>query len=170
MRGWVELYPYRGPRDNAYIFAPDRNHVGDALTKRTSFPTLHPMSNRFRKLIAVILLLWLPLFSASAVAESLAMQLQRGDCHESSEMMMSMSHDDMMDHGMMHHEAMQASVDDESSCTSCAICHVACSAFVDAPVVAMDLIETGSQPVRSIPETFVSHLSAPLDPPPLVAA
>lgn len=122
------------------------------------------MSLRSRKFIAVILLLWLPLFSASAVAESLAMQMQRGDCHESSEMM-SMSHD-----GMMHHEAMQASVDDESSCTACAICHVACSAFVDAPVMAMQLIETGSQPVRAIPETFVSHLSTPLDPPPLVAA
>ncbi|MDD5471835.1 MAG: DUF2946 family protein [Sideroxydans sp.] len=127
------------------------------------------MSNRIRKFIAVLLLLWLPLFSASAVAESLAMQLQRGDCHESSEMM-TMSHDDMMDHGMMHHEAMQSSEDDGSSCTSCAICHVACSAFLDAPVVAMELFETGSQPVRSTPETFVSHLSAPLDPPPLVAA
>ncbi|MBA3024024.1 MAG: DUF2946 domain-containing protein [Gammaproteobacteria bacterium] len=128
------------------------------------------MSVRSRKFIALILLLWLPLFSASAVAESLAMQMQRGDCHESSEMMMSMSHDDMMDHGMMQHETMQASNEEESSCTSCAICHVACSAFLDAPVVAMELFETGSQPVRSTPETFVSHLSAPLDPPPLVAA
>ncbi|MBU0689798.1 MAG: DUF2946 domain-containing protein [Gammaproteobacteria bacterium] len=128
------------------------------------------MSKLTQKFIALLLLLWLPLFSANAVAESLSMQMQRGDCHDSSEMMMTMSHDDMMDHGMMHHEAMQTSADDESSCTSCAICHVACSAFVDAPVMAMQLIETGSQPVRSIPETFVSHLSAPLDPPPLVAA
>ena len=170
MRGWVELYPYRDLRDNAYICVPDRNHVGDALTKRAAFPTLATMSMRSRKFIAVLLLLWLPLFSAIAVAESLAMQLQRGDCHEPAEMMMTMSHDDMMDHGMMHHEAMQSSEDDGSSCTSCAICHVACSAFVDAPVMAMQLIETGSQPVRSIPETFVSHLSAPLDPPPLGAA
>jgi hypothetical protein len=128
------------------------------------------MSIRLRKSIALLLLLWLPLFSANAAAESLAMQMQRGDCHESSKMMMSMSHDDMMDHGMMHHEAMQASDADDSSCTSCAICHVACSAFLDAPVVAMQVIETGSQPFSSIPETFISHLSAPLDPPPLVAA
>lgn len=129
------------------------------------------MSLRSRKFIAVILLLWLPLFSASAVAESLAMQMQRGDCHESSEMMMSMSHDDMMDHGMMHHEAaMQANDEDGSSCSSCAICHIACSAFLDVPAVAMQVIETGSQPVSFIPETFVSHLSAPLDPPPLAAA
>ena len=128
------------------------------------------MFRQSRKFIAVLLLLWLPLFSASAVAESLAMQMQRGDCHESSEMMMSMSHDDMMDHGMMHHEAMQASDAEGSSCTSCAICHVACSAFLDAPAVAMQFIDSASQPVSFIPETFVSHLSAPLDPPPLVAA
>lgn len=128
------------------------------------------MSMRSRKFIAVLLLLWLPLFSASAVAESLAMQMQRGDCHESSEMMMSMSHDDMMDHGMMQHETMQASNEEESSCTACAICHVASSAFLDVPAVAMQLIETGSQPVSFIPETFVSHHSAPLVPPPLVAA
>jgi len=128
------------------------------------------MSMRSRKFIAVLLLLWLPLFSASAVAESLAMQLQRGDCHESSEMMMSMSHDDMMDHGMMQHEIMQASDAEESSCTSCAICHVAGSAFLDAPAVALQYIEIASQAVSFTPETFVSHHSAPLVPPPLVAA
>jgi hypothetical protein len=128
------------------------------------------MFRQSRKFIAGLLLLWLPLFSASAVAESLAMQLQRGDCQESSEMMMSMSHDDMMDHGMMHHEAMQASAEEDSCCTSCAICHLACTAFLDVPAVAMQVIETGSQPVSFIPETFVSHHSAPLVPPPLVRA
>lgn len=128
------------------------------------------MSLRTRKLIALFLLLWLPLFGASAVAESLAMQLQRGDCHESSEMMMSMSHDDMMDHGMMHHEAMQTNDTDDGACSSCAICHIASTAFLGAPIVAMQSIEAGSQPVAYIPEHFVSHQSAPLDPPPLVAA
>ncbi len=128
------------------------------------------MLNRIRKFIAVILLLWLPLFSASALAESLAMQLQRGDCHESSEMKIAMPHDDMIEHGLMHNNAMQASGEDDSSCTSCAICHVACSAYLNAPVFAMRIIETDSQAVISTPETFVSHLSAPLDPPPLVAA
>ena len=140
------------------------------MTNRSGFPTLSEMSMRFQKFIAVLLLLWLPLFSASAVADSLAMQLQRGDCHESSEIMMTMSHDDMMDRGMMHHETMQASDEEESSCNSCAICHVAGSAFLDAPAIAMQYIEIASQAVSFIPETFVSHLSAPLVPPPLAAA
>jgi ferredoxin len=118
------------------------------------------MFKQFRKFIAVFMLLWLPLSSGSALAASLAMQLQPGECHESAEMM-SMSHDDMMQDD---HEAMQAS---DSGCTACGVCHLACTAYLDTPVVAMQLTKTGSQAVSSIPETFVSHLSAPLDPPPL---
>ena len=107
------------------------------------------------------MLLWLPLSSGSALAASLAMQLQQGECHESAEMM-SMSHDDMMDH-----EAMQTSDAGDSSCTACGVCHLACTVYLDTPVVAMKLAAPASQAVSSIPETFVSHLSAPLDPPPL---
>ncbi|MFA6120696.1 MAG: DUF2946 domain-containing protein [Sideroxydans sp.] len=126
------------------------------------------MFRQTRKYIAVFMLLWLPLSSGSALAASLAMQLQQGECHESAEMM-NMSHEDMMDHDMMQddHVAMQASNDGDSGCTSCGVCHLACTAYLDTPVVAMHLTETGSQAVSSIPETFVSHLSAPLDPPPL---
>jgi hypothetical protein len=126
------------------------------------------MSKPIRKFIAVFMLLWLPLTSGSALAASLAMQLQQGECHESAEMM-TMSHDDMMDHDMMQHdhEAMQASDDGDASCASCSVCHMACTAYLDAPMVAMQLVETGSQAVSSISKTFVSHLSAPLDPPPL---
>lgn len=114
------------------------------------------------------MLLWLPLSSGSALAASLAMQLQQGECHESAEMM-SMSHDDMMSHDMMQHdhEAMQVSDEGDSGCTSCGVCHLACTAYLDTPVVAMQLAAPASQAVSSISETFVSHLSAPLDPPPL---
>ena len=126
------------------------------------------MSKQIRKFIAVFMLLWLPLSSGSALAASLAMQLQQGECHESSEMM-SMSHDDMMSHDMMQHdhEAMQVSDEGDSGCTSCGVCHLACTAYLDTPVVAMQLSAPASQAVSSISETFVSHLSAPLDPPPL---
>ncbi len=126
------------------------------------------MSKQIRKFIAVFMLLWLPLSSGSALAASLAMQLQQGECHESAEMM-SMSHDDMMSHDMMQHdhEAMQVSDEGDSGCTSCGVCHLACTAYLDTPVVAMQLSAPASQAVSSISETFVSHLSAPLDPPPL---
>ncbi len=126
------------------------------------------MIRSFRKFIAVFMLLWLPLSSGSALAASLAMQLQQGECHESAEMMTT-SHDDMMDHDMMQHdhEAMQASDEGDSGCMSCGVCHLACTAYLDTLVVAMQMAAPASQAVSSIPETFVSHLSAPLDPPPL---
>lgn len=127
-----------------------------------------PMFRQTGKFIAVFMLLWLPLSSGSALAASLAMHLPQGECHESAEMT-SMSHDDMMDHDMMQHdhEVMQASDEGDSDCTACGVCHLACTAYLDTLVVAMQLTETGSQAVSSIPENFVSHLSAPLDPPPL---
>lgn len=127
------------------------------------------MSTLTRKIIAVIMLLWLPLSSGSALAASIGMQLQQGECHDST-MMMDMSLGDMADHHMMHMDDMQSSADDSTQCSSCSICHLACTAFLDAPAVAVQVVETGSQAVRSQSETFVSHLSAPLDPPPLVAA
>ena len=131
------------------------------------------MSKHTRKLVAVFLLLWLPLFGSSALAESLAMQLQRGDCHAPS-VPTTMAHHEMMD--MADHLAMQhdmdtqaAADDDTSSCTSCGICHIACSAFL-VPAFAAHSTANGSQAVAGMTVHFVSHLSAPLDPPPLVRA
>lgn len=151
-----------------YVCLPGTN-LKPRLTNLPTIPTLHPMSNLTRKFIAVIMLLWLPLSSGSALAASIGMQLQQGECHDSA-MMMDMSHGDMGEHHMMNHDDMQASSDETATGSSCSICHLACTAFLDAPAIAMQLAETGSQAVGSIPETFVSHLSAPLDPPPLVAA
>lgn len=126
------------------------------------------MSRLTRKFVAVLMLLWLPLSSGSALAASLAMQLQQGECHESVEMM-SMSHDDMMNHDMMmhDHEASQVSDESDSGCTACGVCHLACTAYIDTPVVALPLSDFSSQAVNSITATLVSHLSAPLVPPPL---
>jgi len=131
------------------------------------------MSKHTRKLVAAFLLLWLPLFGASAVAESLAMQLRHGDCHEPSAPA-PMAHHEMMDmadhHAMQHDMTMQTAADDDaSSCTSCGICHIACSAFL-APDFATHSAANGSEAVPGMPVRFVSHLSAPLDPPPLVRA
>lgn len=126
------------------------------------------MSKHARKFIALFMLLWLPLSLGNALAASLAMQLPQGTCHEAM---------DMDEHGMMAHHGppvhedapMQGSADD-SGCTSCGICHLACAAWLDAPAVALQLAAVGSQTVRFLPEIFISHHSAPLVPPPLVAA
>lgn len=115
------------------------------------------------------MLLWLPLSGGSALAASLDMQLQPGDCHDPA---MVMSQGDMDGHDMMHHDhgAMPAPVTDDPGHTSCGVCHLACTAYLDAPAVAVSPAVIASQAVAFIPEIFVSHLSAPLLPPPLVAA
>lgn len=128
-----------------------------------------------RKLVAVFMLLWLPLSGGNALAASLAMQLQQGECHPAAA---TMAHEDMADHhGMMmdhqmpshDHAAMQAD-DDTSNCTSCGVCHLACSAYLHAPAVALPLEKAVSRAVPATAAHFVSHTSAPLLPPPLVAA
>lgn len=129
------------------------------------------MSKHIRQSVALFLLLWLPLFGASAMAESLAMQWRAGNCHES---MSAMDHHAMMTpdgHHMMQHDMAPQTVadNDASSCSSCAICHIASSAFL-IPLIVPHVAKNGSQTVPYIPPHFTSHLSAPLDPPPLVAA
>ena len=68
------------------------------------------MSCISRKFVAVLMLLWLPLFSGSALAASLAMQAQQGDCHQTA-----MQHGEDM--SMHHHDAAmdQAATHDHSA-------------------------------------------------------
>ncbi|GAB4122604.1 MAG: hypothetical protein Fur0040_03400 [Sideroxydans sp.] len=121
------------------------------------------------------MLLWLPLSLGNALAASLAMQLQQGECHPAAA---TMAHEDMADHhGMtMDHEmpdhdhaAMQAD-DDTAHCTSCGICHLACAACLHTPAVTLQLAEIVSLAVNTAAPCFVSHITVPLLPPPLVAA
>lgn len=132
------------------------------------FATLRDMSKPTRKFIALLMLLWLPLSLGNALAASLAMQLSQGSCHEAMEM------DDphmMMQHELPAHDDVAMQADDQAAnCTSCGICHLACSAWLDAPAVAVQLTEAGSQAVPFFHAAFLSHLSTPLLPPPLVSA
>ncbi|MDD2700660.1 MAG: DUF2946 family protein [Sideroxydans sp.] len=139
------------------------------MTNQPSFPTLRHMSNLTRKIIAVIMLLWLPLSSGSALAASLGMQLQQGECHDSS-MMMDMSHDDMGEHHMMHQDSAQTSDDTASSCSACSVCHLACSGYIAVAPTSAQILEATSQVIAFLPESFTSHITAPLLPPPLVRA
>lgn len=136
------------------------------LTIPARFVTLRRMSKPIRRFVAVFLLLWLPLSTGSALAASLAMQLpQQGACHETA--------GDMPDGVGGHHTPPQDAAQtaaDASPCSACGVCHLACTAYLDAPDVAVQLAGTGSQAVTFLPATFISHLSAPLDPPPLAAA
>ncbi|OGS91181.1 MAG: hypothetical protein A2061_02565 [Gallionellales bacterium GWA2_59_43] len=112
------------------------------------------------------MLLWLPIFSGSALAASLAMQAQQGSCHQAA-----MQHEDM---SMHHHDAMadQAAAQDQSdsSCNACGVCHLACSGYLAVPgLVAPDepQVVVATTPYLV---SFHSITSTPLVPPPLVRA
>lgn len=136
-----------------------------------SLPTLRHttvMSRLTRKFIAVLMLLWLPIFTGSALAASVSMQMPHGECHESSasmsgvdmDMSMDMSDDDVSDDTV-------AADEHAPSCNDCGICHLACSAYLSAPHVALPSIQTSSLEVTPYLVAFTSLNSAPLDPPPL---
>ncbi len=123
------------------------------------------MSHTVRKLIVLSMLLWLPLSSGSALAASLAMQLPSGSCHESGAMSQHAMNDHQMSHDgkTLHHTP-------DSSCAACGVCHLACSGFILPQSELAAFVVPSAQIVTFMPETFISHVSAPLLPPPLVRA
>lgn len=129
------------------------------------------MSGLSRKFIAILMLLWLPLSSGSALASSISMQLQHGGCIESAEMQ-TMAHNDMdMEMLHHHHEQPPASVDEQgSSCNDCGICHLACTGYLGVPAIEMVVAQTTALESTPYLVSFNSHSSTPLVPPPLVRA
>jgi len=135
------------------------------LTAPPASVTLSPMSRTVRKLIALFMLLWLPLSGGNALAASLAMQLPNGSCHEAVA---------MSQHATGEHQPMQVNhaMHDvpTAPCTACGICHLACSGFILPQLELAVLVAPSALIVTFIPEIFVSHISAPLLPPPLARA
>lgn len=123
------------------------------------------MSPAIRKFIAVLLALWLPLFSGGVLAESLSMQLQRGSCHEAAQNTAADEH--------MHHPLAPAAVDDQSvdqqgdACNTCGVCHLACSGYLAGSDLSGLTVQRAAISVASYLLSFRSISSIPLLPPPL---
>jgi ferredoxin len=122
------------------------------------------MSDILRKFIAVLLVIWLPLFSGGAMSASVSMPMQNGSCHEAGmEAMQDMDEDQ---HAMSHD---QSSAQDQhgTSCTACGVCHLACSGYLG--VQAIKNMEVLQSAVSVTPYLFSFHsiTSTPLVPPPL---
>lgn len=125
------------------------------------------MSQTARKFIAVLLAIWLPLFSGSALAASISMQMQQGACHE-------MGMDETQDRGdhqhAMSHDQSPAHDQHGTSCTACGVCHLACSGYLAVQEVrALDTPQVVG-PVTPYLFSFHSIISIPLLPPPLPLA
>lgn len=135
--------------------------IARKLTFSACLPTLCPMSNLFRKLVAILMLLWLPLFSSSALAATVVMQMPSGACHD-----VGMPVSATMDMAMNDHDANSASTDGCS--TSCGVlCHLACTGYLAVPSLALISVDSAEPQISLYRVSFHSFVSVPLLPPPL---
>jgi hypothetical protein len=131
-----------------------------------------------KKFVAVLLAVWLPLFSGYALADSIVMQNMRGDCHGAQQVMHpSQEVSDLHQH--MHHvqpgasEHQSAGQHDSQSPTCndhCGVCQIACSGYLAAVTINVVEVQLLSQSFSLFSTQFQSFTSAPLVPPPLARA
>ena len=115
------------------------------------------------------MLLWLPLFSGSALAASVSMQLQRGGCHEAAAAQ-AMAHGGMGDHHQHHGEQPAAADEQGPSCNACGVCHLACTGYLAVPGAELVIVQAAAREITPYLVASHSFTSAPLVPPPLVRA
>jgi len=114
------------------------------------------MASTLRKFIAVILIIWLPLFSGNALA--VALQVMSGD-----EIIMHEAHE---------HCASSAQADQDQSADHqerCGTCHLVCCGYLAATAIEMLDAQPSAQLYTQVTTQFQSIISTPLDPPPLAS-
>lgn len=129
------------------------------------------MIHSFRKFIAVLLAIWLPLFSGNALAVSVVMQTMGGDCHPAVV---------QQDEHHLHHAAAaqhtqsaldqdQANLQDKqnSACENSGICHLACCGYMAIASINVAEAQPASQSFAPSSTQFQSIALTLLDPPPL---
>lgn len=122
-----------------------------------------------RKFIALLMLLWLPLSSGSALAASVSMQMPQGKCHEAAASQ-AMSHESMGEHHQ-HHGEMPATTDEHRPpCSACGVCHLACTGYLAVLGVEPVAVQTAAREITPYLVVFHSITSVPLVPPPLARA
>lgn len=127
------------------------------------------MSRITGKFIAVILALWLPLFSGNALAMSVAMRTTHHGSHSAVAAQQDALHCDSTAQQHAHHAAVapDQSAGHQSAAEECGVCHLACCGYL--AVTSLEV--TGGQPPATVflpaSAQFRSITSTPLDPPPL---
>jgi hypothetical protein len=123
------------------------------------------MSPLLRKLVAVLMLLWMPIFTGSALAASVSMQLPQGGCDEAA-MSQAMSSIAMaMGEHHMHHGEKPVPAGKHSTC---AVCQLTCTGYLAMPCIEMSAVLTAARENTPFLVAFSSVPSIPLLPPPLV--
>lgn len=137
------------------------------------------MFHTVKKIIALLLAIWLPLFSGNALAESIAMHSKGGDCHAVAAQQ-SVYHSQQASARHQHtHQAQLASNHDlpsshndqqNSSCKGHSICHLACCGYIAGSVSVIVAVQQADRIFPPYLDTLRT-LTLPLfDPPPLARA
>jgi hypothetical protein len=127
------------------------------------------MSQLSRKFVAVLMLLWLPVFTGSAVAASASILVPHDFYHETAASQ-SMSGMAMGDHRQHTGETPATENDSTPSCGTSSVCHFACAAYLAIPRIELTVTPTVGSDIAPYLVSFVSLTFAPLVPPPLVRA
>ena len=116
------------------------------------------MSRLTRKFIALLLLLWLPLSSGSALAATVSMQMHDA-CHDMT--VPTMQHQYAGD----HHAVVQHG--HGVPCSICGVCHLVCSGYLATLAPELAAVQFDDKLMTPYQVSFKSITTAPLDPPPL---
>lgn len=127
------------------------------------------MSQLSRKFVAVLMLLWLPVFTGSALAASVSILMPHDLCHEvaASQSMPGM---DMGEPHQHTGETPGTGNDSTPSCGTSGVCHLACAAYLAVPSIELTVTPTVATDVTPYLVSFASLTFAPLVPPPLARA
>ena len=137
------------------------------------------MSLPVKKLIAVLLAIWLPLFSGNALAVSVFMQAMDSNCpmaaqqggHLAQHVSVVHQHTTNQDQAAGNCDQQNNLQDQQnSSCDGCGVCHLACSGYLAAISVEMAKLQLPDRLFAIFSAQFQSITTAPLDPPPLTRA
>ena len=164
---------------------PDRVRLPHLTFDRTTgFCQAAHMSHATGKFIAVILAIWLPLFSGNALAASVAMQAMAGGHHTAvvqpgepqshcPSTMQQHAHQDQYDASLdqsASHPEQQNQDQQNAPGENCGTCHFACCGYMAAATVEVTDAQSPARLFASMSTQFQSINSTPLDPPPLARA
>ncbi|HSM98126.1 MAG TPA: DUF2946 family protein [Gallionella sp.] len=129
------------------------------------------MTRPSKRFVAVLLAIWLPLFSGNVLAAAITMQSMGGDCHvaQSDVMQPAAQHTHHnMDQQMQQHD--HRNDQPQTSHKDCGVCQLAGSGYLAAVIIEVAEMQMSALSFTPAPAQFQSHTSAPLDPPPLARA
>jgi bacterioferritin-associated ferredoxin len=141
------------------------------------------------KFIAVILAIWLPLFSGNTLAVSIAMQAMGGDCHSAvaqqgearphcaSTVQQHAQHEQLAagqgqsaGHPDQQNQHQQNQHQQNPAGEDCGTCHHACCSYLAAASIEVTEAQPSAGLYSLVSTQFQSITSTPLDPPPLACA